>query len=76
MVSAYNAYLQRTEVPKLLLHAQPGGIVREPAVAWCRAHLTNLETADVGEGIHFLQEDQPHAIGRALRDWFRARVAA
>jgi len=75
IVSANNAYLQRTAVPKLLLYAQPGGIVREPAVNWCRQHLTNLETADVGAGIHFLQEDQPHAIGRALRDWFRARVA-
>ena len=76
IVSANNTFLQRTPVPKLLLHARPGGIVREPAIAWCREHLTNLETADVGKGIHFLQEDQPHAIGRALRDWFRARVAA
>ncbi|MDZ7829265.1 MAG: haloalkane dehalogenase [Halofilum sp. (in: g-proteobacteria)] len=70
-VSAYNGYLQDTEVPKLLLYAEPGGIIRERAVEWCRNHLQNLETVHVGQGIHFLQEDQPDAIGNALADWFR-----
>lgn len=72
VVGDYNRYLQQTEVPKLLLYAHPGGLVRAETVDWCRAHLSNLETVDVGAGIHFLQEDQPEAIGRALRDWFRA----
>jgi len=68
-VSAYNRYLQEAPVPKLLLHADPGGIIREPAVQWCRDHLDNLETVHIGRGIHFLQEDQPRAIGAALADW-------
>ncbi|MDX1608860.1 MAG: haloalkane dehalogenase [Halofilum sp. (in: g-proteobacteria)] len=72
VVSDYNRYLQETDVPKLLLYAQPGGIVRAETVDWCRTRLSHLETVDVGAGIHFLQEDQPEAIGRALRDWFRA----
>jgi len=25
---------------------------------------------DVGEGIHFIQEDSPHAIGKAVSDWY------
>jgi haloalkane dehalogenase len=33
--------------------------------------ISNLETAFVGEGLHFIQEDQPDAIGRAVADWLR-----
>jgi len=68
-VEAYNRYLQETAIPKLLLYARPGGIIREEAVAWSQTHLPNLETADIGDGIHFVQEDQPDAIGAALMDW-------
>lgn len=73
-VEEYNRWLQQCPQHKLLLHAHPGGIIREPAVQWCRANLPNLETVDVGKGIHFLQEDQPHAIGHALQDWFTRTV--
>ncbi|MDX1577122.1 MAG: haloalkane dehalogenase, partial [Gemmatimonadota bacterium] len=69
-VGAYNAWLQETELPKLLFHAKPGALMRPEAVEWCRAHLANLETVDVGRGIHFLQEDAPHEIGRGLADWY------
>jgi haloalkane dehalogenase len=68
-VGAYNAWLQETEIPKLLLHAKPGALLREDAVEWCRAHLPNLETVDLGTGIHFVQEDTPDEIGEALADW-------
>jgi len=68
-VACYRRYLQQTRVPKLLLHAQPGGIVRAAELDWCRRHLPGLTTIDVGRGIHFLQEDQPSAIGRALAEW-------
>lgn len=70
-VAAYNRALQASPVPKLLLHAHPGGIIREREVAWCRAQLPNLETVDVGAGIHYLQEDNPHGIGEAIADWYR-----
>jgi hypothetical protein len=31
----------------------------------------NLQTVDVGQGIHFIQEDNPHQIGEALSNWLR-----
>ena len=68
----YNEALQASEVPKLLLYARPGGIIRESAVEWCRCRLPNLETVDVGAGIHFLQEDNPDGIGEAIAAWYRA----
>ena len=53
-VSAYNAWLQKTELPKLMLFASPGAIMPRPLVEWCRGNLKNLQTVELGEGIHFL----------------------
>jgi haloalkane dehalogenase len=70
-VSAYNAWLRETELPKLMLFASPGAIMPKPLVEWCQGKLKNLQTVDLGEGIHFLQEDHPHEIGEALSAWYR-----
>jgi haloalkane dehalogenase len=71
-IVTYNGWLQETEIPKLLFHATPGAIMPPPMVEWCQANLKNLETVDLGEGIHFLQEDHPHEIGKALARWLNA----
>ena len=70
LVQAYADWLGRSRVPKLLLYAQPGAILRAPLVEWCRTHVAALETVDIGPGRHFVQEDRPHEIGRALRKWY------
>ncbi|MFQ5662797.1 MAG: haloalkane dehalogenase [Terriglobia bacterium] len=69
-VAAYSDKLRQSEWPKLLFHASPGAILRAAMVEWCRANLKNLKTVDVGEGIHFLQEDHPHRIGAELASWY------
>ncbi len=69
VVNAYNAWLRQAELPKLLLYARPGAIVTQEVVGWARAHLTNLETVDIGRGLHLVQEDNPHTIGRELARW-------
>jgi haloalkane dehalogenase len=71
VVQAYTDWLQGSSVPKLLLYATPGAILRADMVAWCQAHIKALTSVNIGPGLHFVQEDQPHAIGRALRDWYR-----
>jgi haloalkane dehalogenase len=68
-IVTYNGWLQETEIPKLLFSAAPGAIMPPPIVEWCKANIKNLETVDLGEGIHFLQEDHPHEIGEALTRW-------
>lgn len=73
--AAWRAHLVASPVPKLLLHAHPGGIVRERELAWCRAQLSDLESVHLGAGIHYLQEDHPHRIGVLLADWYRRRCA-
>lgn len=68
-VSAYHAWLQETETPMLLFHAEPGGLITEPDVAWCREHIKNLSAVSIGPGAHYLQEDNPHLIGAELAAW-------
>ena len=38
--------------------------------AWCRETFPNLDTVDIGDGIHFVQEDNPHQIGEKLAEWY------
>lgn len=72
MVNSYSYRLQKSELPKLLFFAHPGGIINAPMVAWCKKNLKNLRTVDVGKGIHYLQEDSPHQIGMELAAWYRS----
>ncbi len=71
IVSGYSAWLQTTELPKLLLYPSPGGLISADVLAWCRERMKNLKTVDIGKGIHFVQEDNPHGIGTALSEWYR-----
>ncbi len=71
-VESYASWLQGTDLPKLLFHASPGAIIRAPDVAWTKEHLRNMKTVDLGEGIHYLQEDHPHRIGAELAEWYKS----
>jgi haloalkane dehalogenase len=71
VIEAYGAWLTETATPKLLLHASPGGIIRADTVAWARQRFSNLETVDLGAGIHYVQEDHPHTIGAAIAEWYQ-----
>lgn len=41
----------------------------EPIVAWAKANLPKLQSVDIGDGIHNLQEDHPAEIGQAIVNW-------
>lgn len=72
IVESYSRKLQESELPKLFFYGNPGGIVTAGMVKWCRKHLKNLITVDIGPGIHYLQEDNPHLIGLELATWFKS----
>jgi haloalkane dehalogenase len=71
LMKATGAWLTETPLPKLHLYASPGAANPPEVAAWTAEHLPNIETVFVGAGIHFIQEDRPEAIGRALADWIR-----
>lgn len=69
IITAYNQWLQQSPLPKLLLYATPGALIGASVVEWSRQHLSNLTAVEIGEGLHFIQEDQPERIGAALAAW-------
>ncbi|XOV83323.1 MAG: haloalkane dehalogenase [bacterium] len=66
---AVNAWLRSSDVPKLLIYFEPGVLVTPDAAQWMRANYANLDIRYGGRGMHFVQEDQPTAIGRLTSDW-------
>jgi haloalkane dehalogenase len=67
------AYLSSSPVPKLLLTFEPGVVMHPEIVELCRKNFRNLEIRPIGKGLHFVQEDEPEAIGDAIAQW-RKRV--
>ena len=70
LVGAYADWLGQSQVPKLLLYSHPGAILRSDLVEWCRQNVSALDTVDIGPGLHFVQEDRPHEIGKAIGGWY------
>jgi haloalkane dehalogenase len=71
-VASYAEWLcASSNVPKLLLTFDPGAVMPEPVVAWCRENVAALEIEHIGAGIHYVQEDHGPAIGRAIASWMQ-----
>jgi len=71
IVTAYNAWLAETDIPWLFLYASPGALNPPDVADYWKAKAKNIETVYIGAGLHYVQEDQPYAIGRAISDWYR-----
>jgi len=69
VVADYSDWLARSEVPKLFVNGEPGSILVGRQREVCRAWRNQSEVAVAG--LHFLQEDSPDDIGRALAAFVR-----
>ena len=69
VVEAYAAWLATSPLPKLFVNADPGTILTGPQREFCRTW-PNQEEVSV-RGSHFVQEDSPDDIGRALAAFVR-----
>ena len=67
IVQSYGAWLAESEIPKLFINAEPGAILTGKQRDFCRTWPNQKETTV--KGIHFVQEDSPHEIGRAIASW-------
>ena len=66
---AYHDWLLKTEVPKLFFHAAPGIFIPPAQAAFYRRHLKSCRSVDLGQGLHYLQEDHPDTIGTEIAAW-------
>jgi len=63
-VETYGAWLARSEIPKLFINADPGSILTGRARDFCRTWPNQTEVTVKGR--HFVQEDSPGEIGKAV----------
>jgi haloalkane dehalogenase len=69
-LEAYGKWLASSEdVPKLLLTFEGAVSVGPEMIAWCAAHIADLETENCGPAGHQAPHDQPEAIAAAITAW-------
>ena len=69
IIADYAAWLRESSVPKLFVNAEPGAILMGEQREFCRTWPNQTEVTV--PGIHFIQEDSPDEIGRAIAAWLR-----
>lgn len=72
IATEYAAWLSESPIPKLLVNAEPGAILKDAALEFCRGWPNQREVTVAGN--HFLQEDSPDEIGAAIADWITTAV--
>jgi haloalkane dehalogenase len=71
--AAYAEWLGTSDVPKLFLKAEPGAILTNDSLVGLVRGWPALTEKTVA-GVHFVQEDSPDEIGRAIVDWMAKTV--
>jgi len=66
-VQGYADWLSQSDVPKLFINAEPGAILIGPQREFCRSWPNQQEVTVAGN--HFLQEDSPDEIAKAIAEW-------
>ena len=67
VIQDYGIWLSGSDVPKLFINAEPGAILVGDQREYCRTWPNQTEVTVPGN--HFLQEDSPDEIGRAIAGW-------
>ena len=67
IVQGYADWLSQSAIPKLFVNAAPGAILIGAQRDFCRRWPNQREITV--NGSHFIQEDSPDEIGRALAAW-------
>jgi haloalkane dehalogenase len=70
IVERYGRGLSECPIPKLLIVGQPGAMIKGRSLEFCRTWLNQTEVTV--KGVHFLQEDSPDEIGKALQDFVKS----
>jgi haloalkane dehalogenase len=70
-IEAYAKWLTETKIPKICFYAHPGAIIRDEGVQYIKDNFPNTKMVDIGKGLHYIQEDNPHLIGSELAEWYK-----
>lgn len=67
IVDAYGNFMRDTDIPKLLIKAEPGMIMNGAPAEFARSWKNHSEVSV--KGLHFVQEDSPDEIAEAIENW-------
>lgn len=67
IIESYGNWLATSNIPKLLISAEPGALLTGRSLEFCRAWKNQKEVRV--KGIHYIQEDSPEEIGEAIREF-------
>ena len=67
IVKSYSKWMAENQLPKLFINAEPGAILIRNQREFCRTWKNQKEVTV--KGSHFIQEDSPDEIGKAIFDW-------
>jgi haloalkane dehalogenase len=70
--SAWFRWMETSEVPKLLIRAEPGAIVTGPVLGRCRRWANQHEVSVHAR--HFVPEDAGDEVGKAVASWMTGRL--
>lgn len=70
IVQDYSDWLTSSELPKLFINAEPGGILVGRQREHCRTWPNQTEVTVAGN--HFVQEDSPDEIGQTIAEWLKS----
>ena len=65
------AWLRASDIPLLMLYAEPGMIWTEATRPGLVEALPRMEAVSIGSGLHYLQEVQPTKIGVTIAAWLK-----
>ena len=71
IVEQYSNWLPKAKVPKLFIDAEPGLLMAQNGMRDFAKSFENQRIVSV-KGVHFIQEDSPDEIGKAIAGWFRS----
>ena len=69
IVEKYSGWMSENEIPKLFINAEPGSILVGKQREFCRTWKNQKEVTV--SGTHFIQEDSPHEIRKAIAEWIK-----
>ena len=69
IVEDYSSWMSINNIPKLFINADPGSILLGKQREFCRKWKNQEE--NTVKGSHFIQEDSPHDIGKAISSWYQ-----
>merc|ERR1712013_657301 len=70
IIEEYSKWLPTSDIPKLLVAAEPGLLLVGPYLDYARTFPCQTEVTVAGR--HYIQEDSPAEIAKAIEDWVSA----